>query len=160
MKNTVWSCHRLMEKGMEENLPLCPLCSRHGHWNKGILKEYWYCDLHVKMKVAQSCLFATPWTMQFMEFSRPEYWSGLPFPSPGDLPNPRIEPRYPELLEDSLPAEPPGNKPQMSILILRHHQLNFYNETHRYNTYTFSSPLYFLQNGTTIFIQFMGIIFH
>ena len=43
-----------------------------------------------------------------MEFSRPEYWSGYPFPSPGDLPNPGIEPRSPALQEDSLPAEPPG----------------------------------------------------
>ena len=43
-----------------------------------------------------------------MEFSRPEYWSGQPFPSPGDLPNPGIEPRYPTLQPDSLPAEPPG----------------------------------------------------
>ena len=43
-----------------------------------------------------------------MEFSRPEYWSGSPFPSPGDLPNPGIEPRYPALQADSLPAEPPG----------------------------------------------------
>ena len=44
-----------------------------------------------------------------MEFSRPEYWSGLPFPSPADLPDPGIEPRSPALREDSLPAEPPGN---------------------------------------------------
>ena len=43
-----------------------------------------------------------------MEFSRPEYWSGLPFSSPGDLPNPGIEPRSPTLQVDSLPAEPPG----------------------------------------------------
>ena len=41
-----------------------------------------------------------------VEFSRPEYWSGWPFPSPGDLPNPGIEPRPPTLLADSLPAEP------------------------------------------------------
>ena len=53
-------------------------------------------------------LFATPWTRQSMEFSRQEYWSGLPFPSPGDLPNPGIKPRSPALLEGSLPAEPPG----------------------------------------------------
>ena len=39
---------------------------------------------------------------------RPEYWSGQPFPSPGDLPNPEIEPRSPTLLVDSLPAEPQG----------------------------------------------------
>ena len=48
--------------------------------------------------VAQSCLlFATPWTVVpqaplSMGFSRQEYWSGLPFPSPGDLPDPGIEP--------------------------------------------------------------------
>ena len=53
-------------------------------------------------------LFATPWTIQSMEFSRPEYWSGLPFPSPGDLLNPGIKPRSPTLQADSLPSEPPG----------------------------------------------------
>ena len=53
-------------------------------------------------------LFVTPWTIQSMEFSRPEYWSGWPFPSPRDLPNPGIEPRSPALQADSLPAEPPG----------------------------------------------------
>ena len=46
-------------------------------------------------------LFATPWTVAFqslsMGFSRPEYWSGLPCPSPGDLPNPGIEPKSPAL---------------------------------------------------------------
>ena len=43
-----------------------------------------------------------------MEFSRPEYWSGQSFLSPGDLPNPRIKPRSPALQADSLPAEPQG----------------------------------------------------
>ena len=43
-----------------------------------------------------------------MEFPRPEYWSGQPFPSPRDLPNPGIEPRSPTLQTDSLPAEPQG----------------------------------------------------
>ena len=43
-----------------------------------------------------------------MEFSRPEYWSGQPFPSPGDLPNPGIEPRSPAMQAHSLPAEPQG----------------------------------------------------
>ena len=41
-----------------------------------------------------------------MEFSRPEYWNGQPFPSPGDLPNPGIDPRSPTLQVDSLPTEP------------------------------------------------------
>ena len=43
-----------------------------------------------------------------MECSRPEYWGGLPFPSPGDLPNPEIEPRSATLQMDCLPAEPRG----------------------------------------------------
>ena len=43
-----------------------------------------------------------------MEFSRPEYWSGYPFPSPSDLPNPGIEPGSPTLQVDSLPAKLPG----------------------------------------------------
>ena len=58
-------------------------------------------------------LFATPWTVayqssQSMEFSRQEYWSGLPFPSPGDLPDRGIEPGSPALPADTLPSEPPG----------------------------------------------------
>ena len=43
-----------------------------------------------------------------MEFSRQEYWSGLPFTSAADLPNPGIEPGSPALQADSLPSEPPG----------------------------------------------------
>ena len=55
----------------------------------------------------------TPWTVAHqapppMEFSRQEYWSGSPFPSPGDLPCPGIEPRSPALQADALPSEPPG----------------------------------------------------
>ena len=48
----------------------------------------------------------------FMGFSRQEHWSGQPFPSPGDLPDPRIEPVSPTLQADSLPSEPPG-RPQI-----------------------------------------------
>ena len=53
---------------------------------------------------------ATPWTVACqavlsMEFSRQEYWNRLPFPSPGDLPNPGIKPRYPALQADSLLTE-------------------------------------------------------
>ena len=60
-------------------------------------------------------LFVTPWTVAHqappsMEFSRQEYWSGLPFPSPEDLPNPGIEPGSPTLQADALPSEPPRNQ--------------------------------------------------
>ena len=54
-------------------------------------------------------LFATPWTIHFMEFSRPEYWSGQPFHSPEDLPNTGIQSRSPTLQAESLSAEPQGS---------------------------------------------------
>ena len=80
----------------------------HIHWVS------WVCFMKMKVK-SLSCvqLFATPWTVAYqalpsMEFSRQEYWSGLPFPSPGDLSNPGIESGSPALQEDSLRAEPPG----------------------------------------------------
>ena len=58
-------------------------------------------------------LFATPWTVAYqappsMGFSRQEYWSRLSFPSPGDLPDPGIEPRSPALQADALLSDPPG----------------------------------------------------
>ena len=58
-------------------------------------------------------LFVTPWTVAHQPplsigFSRQEYWSGLPFPSPGGLPNPGIKPRSPALEADTLISEPPG----------------------------------------------------
>ena len=58
-------------------------------------------------------LFVTLWTVAHqappsMGFSRQEYWSGLPFPSPGDLPDPGIKPRSPAMQADALTSEPPG----------------------------------------------------
>ena len=58
---------------------------------------------------------AIPWTVAYqaspsMGFSRQEYWSGLPFPSPGDLPDPGIEPGSPALEADALTSEPPGKQ--------------------------------------------------
>ena len=63
------------------------------------------------------------WTVAFqappsMGFSRQEYWSGLPFPSTGDLPNPGLEPRFPTLQADTLPSEPPG-KPKYNFTELQ-----------------------------------------
>ena len=61
-------------------------------------------------------LFATPWTIQPMKFSRLEYWSGQPFPSPGDLPNSGIKPRSLTLQSNCLPAEPQG-KPKNAFSV-------------------------------------------
>ena len=60
-------------------------------------------------------IFATPWTIAYqalpsMEFSRQEYWSGLPFSSSRDLPDPGIKQGYPALQADALPSEAPGMK--------------------------------------------------
>ena len=67
-------------------------------------------------------LFSTPWTVAHqaplsMEFSRQQYWSGLPFPPPGDLPDPGIEARSPILWAVSLPIEPTWKHIQQSTSI-------------------------------------------
>ena len=77
-----------------------------------------------KWKWSHVRLFVTPWTVASqappsLGFSRQECWSGLPFPSPGDLSNPGIEPASPTLQADALPSEPPGRPLKiMSKLIL------------------------------------------
>ena len=74
-------------------------------------KEQW----KWKWKWSRFWLFATPWAVAYqappsVEFSRQKYWSGLLFPSPGDLPYPGIKPRSSALqAEDALPSEPPGS---------------------------------------------------
>ena len=85
-------------------------------WLDGITDSM---DMKVKVN-SLSCvrLFAIPWTVAHqdppcMGFSRQEYWSGLPFPSPGDLPNPGIEPAFPALQADALTAKLPG-KPELN----------------------------------------------
>ena len=72
-------------------------------------------------------LFATPWTVAHqtppsMEFFRQEYWNGLSFPFPGDLPDLRIEPGSPALQADALLSEPPGNQVMLKILQARFQQ--------------------------------------
>ena len=69
--------------------------------------------MKVKVKsLSRVQLFASPWTVAYhtplsMGFLRQEYWSGLPFPSPEDLPNPGIKPVSPTLWADALPCKPP-----------------------------------------------------
>ena len=72
----------------------------------------------LKVIIVQLCLILWPYGLCNMEFSRPVCWSGSPFLSPGDLPNPGIKPRFPSLQADSLPAESPG-KPKWSLSRLR-----------------------------------------
>ena len=83
------------------------------------------CDKILKVKVKSfSCvrLFVTPWSVAYqappsMGFSGQEYWSGLPFSSPGDFPDPGIEPGSPAFQADALTSEPPG-KPKRSYEVL------------------------------------------
>ena len=83
-----------------------------GCGEKGILL---HCRKKEESEIAQSCPTlcdsvdcSLPGYSLSMVFSRQEYWSGLPFPSPGDLPDPGIEPRSPALEADALTSEPPG----------------------------------------------------
>ena len=81
------------------------------HQAQGLFCAQGYCT--VLGLVTQSWVFETPWTVACqaplsLEFSREEYWSGLPSPTPGDPPNPGMEPRSPTLQVDSLLSELPG----------------------------------------------------
>ena len=80
----------------------------------------YYIKVRVKL-LSHVWLFAAPWNVAYqaptsMEFSRQEYCSGLPFPSPGVLPDPGIHPRSPTLRADALPSEPPG-KPSRRLIV-------------------------------------------
>ena len=73
-------------------------------------------------------LFATPWTVAYqaspsMGFSRQEYWSGVPLPSPGDLPDPGIEPWSSALEADALTSEPPG-KPKVTLTAVKNFKMH------------------------------------
>ena len=70
------------------------------------------------------CSYVTPWTVAHqaplsMDFSRQEYWSGLPFPSPGDLPDPGIKSKSPSLLADSLSSDPLGKPHTMKYQTIK-----------------------------------------
>ena len=91
-----------------------PALGQHGDGGMGTREEL---KMGRKKVKSFSCVrfFAAPWTIAHqtppsMEFSRQEYWSGLPFPSPGDLPDPGIEPGSPAMQADALPSEPPGKQ--------------------------------------------------
>ena len=82
-----------------------------------------------------------------MEFSRPEYWSGAPFPSAGDIPNPGIEPRSSALQVDSLPAEPQGKPNQSMVLIFL---------LEAFSGYNFHSSLLFFGIKNSFFYFMLG----
>ena len=77
--------------------------------------------------VSQSCPTLTPWAVAHqallsMGFPRQEYWSGLPSPTPGDVPNPELKPRSPAWQADSLPSEPLGKAMNTEVGSLSHLQ--------------------------------------
>ena len=92
---------------MHFRIPLAALCT--AHWTATVISQHSSSHKHLK-SLNHIPLFATPWTAAYqvppsIGFSRQEHWSGLPFPSSGDLPNPGIEPRSPALQVDTLPSE-------------------------------------------------------
>ena len=91
------------------------ICLFHPTWSSHPLNSipYGFSESESVGRLVMSDSFETPWTVarqapQTMGFSSQEYWSGLPCPSPGDLPDPWIEPGSPALQADTLPSEPPG----------------------------------------------------
>ena len=99
-----------------------PSCQHElGWWELTSSAPPFFFFLFSKVKVkslSRVRLSATPWTVAYqappsMGFPRQEYWSGLPFPSPGDLPDPRIEPGFPSLEADALTSEPPRKPHQL-----------------------------------------------
>ena len=94
------------------------------YWSRVFYTKIYSFNFHNNLKcyavLSLIQLFVTPWTVAHQaphpwEFSRQGYWSGLPFPTPGDLPNPGIKPRSPMLQVDSLPAEPPGKPKNTAV---------------------------------------------
>ena len=98
----------LLSNKLSEKLNLQAACMFCFYKGKEISVQAYVLFVFVFFLVVQSCLFATPWTVLnqaplSMGFPRQEYWSGLPFPSPRDLPDPGIEPGSPAFQADSLP---------------------------------------------------------
>ena len=94
---------------------------------RSFLMELYLRETHYEpVKLLSSVwLFAIPWTVTYqvppsIKFSRQRYWSGLPFPTPGDFPDPGIEPKSPALQADALPSEPPGKPPLWSDFNVYH----------------------------------------
>ena len=108
-------------------------------WHLPQITSWGYVQYESESEVAQSCpTLCHPWTVAHkallsMGFSRQEYWSGLPFPSPGDLPTPGIKPRSPTVQADALTSVPPGKPLNKSL----------YLEKYKYRFSMSSSKIYF-----------------
>ena len=98
-------------------------------YSRSLLANYFIHSKEKKREVTQSCpTLCNPMAVAYqappsMEFSRQEYWSGVPFPSPGDLPNPGIEPGSPTSQADTLPSELP-------VVVYVNPELLIYPHTH------------------------------
>ena len=95
----------------------------HYHFHHPTLWRWFSKNTRKVKSLSRVRLFVTPWTVAYqappsMGFSRQECWKGLPFPSPGDLPNPGIKPRSPALQADASLSEPP---PKCHILVTQHY---------------------------------------
>ena len=117
-------------------------------------------------------LFATPWTVAYQAppsvgFSRQEYWSGLPFPSPGDLPNPGIEPGSPVLQADALPSEPPRKSGCLTLAEWPHNygylvivQLSLRTIRLSYSSSVYSCHLFLISSASVTSLLFVLYLAH
>ena len=109
----VWEIGRKASGDIKDGRKFKIKGARSGHWqcyreNSCVDRQSWS---------SRRLLSLSPW-LPSVGFSRQEYWSGLPFPSPGDLPNPGIEPRSSALRADALPSEPQGKLLENRLLHL------------------------------------------
>ena len=113
-KDRSWQSVTFIEVQREVLVLSSQIGKLYNSWDSGCNTQGSNLTLNNGGLVAKSCLsLETPWTVVCqaplsLGFSRQEYWSGLPCPSPGDLPDPEIKPGSPELKADSLPSEPTG----------------------------------------------------
>ena len=108
----------------------------------------------VKVKsLSHVWLFATPWTVAYQAppsmGSRQEYWSGLPFPSPGDLTNSGIKPGSPAFQADALTSEPPG-KPTVKQEVLPYFRVIFFQSEKLFSLYLFEVQKFRLEYTKTL----------
>ena len=111
-------------------------------------------SLQAKSLLSHVLLFAIPLTVAYlappsMEFFRQEYWSGLPFPSPGDISDPGIKPRSPSLQADSLPTELWGKPITNLNSILKRREILWLRKVHIVKTMVFPIVMYGCESWTT-----------
>ena len=118
-----------------------------------------YIYTHIWSENLSRIWLLAPWTIQFMEFPRPESWSGWPFSSPGDLPNPGMEHWSPTFQAGSLPSEPSGKPKNTGMGSLSLLQVTFPSQELNRSLHLCRQILYQLSYHGSLYIEISHIFF-